>query len=113
MLHFSERPMPLRASPAPDTALRFLWLRAALGLLLTTSASGCGDSFNRHTVSGQISLNGVPVEQGDISFTPVDETSFGGGAMIVKGSYETAPEKGLPPGKYVVRISSSVVEPGT
>lgn len=82
----------------------------ALVFVLTTTAVGCGDPHGRQPVSGRISLNGAPVDLGDISFTPLEGGAFGGGAMFVNGNYEIPKAEGLPPGKYLVRISSSAVE---
>jgi hypothetical protein len=57
-------------------------------------------------------LKGVPLDQGVIEFAPKAKgQGTQGGAVIQNGKYSIAPEKGLAPGVYVVRISSG--QPGT
>jgi hypothetical protein len=70
--------------------------------------AGCSqkDSGLRGTY-GLVSLNGKPLEKGNISFEPVDlkQGSVSGG-MIASGKYRVPTDKGLKPGKYRVRISA-------
>lgn len=81
------------------------WLIA--GLLLA-GISGCGGSQReRMEVSGKVTLDGVPLDQGLISFRdaagelPTSEVS------IVAGDYHIPSEKGLMPGLYRVAIDSA------
>ncbi|WP_116344459.1 hypothetical protein [Blastopirellula marina] len=46
---------------------------------------GCGRSDGMVTVTGTVTYNGVPVENGSISFTPVDGKSAAGGGTIEEG----------------------------
>ncbi len=78
-------------------------------LLLTCVVAGCGQDnpLNRQAISGTVTLDGQLLKQGRIEFTPVaakDATKSGG--VITDGKYELAAEKGLPPGKYIVRITA-------
>jgi hypothetical protein len=50
---------------------------------------------------------GELIDRGSIEFSPVDPKSGNqSGARIADGAYEIPQNKGLRPGKYVVRISS-------
>ncbi|MDD3585668.1 MAG: hypothetical protein PHQ75_00680 [Thermoguttaceae bacterium] len=70
---------------------------------------GCGPKVeqNRQKIEGSVSVNGVPLAQGDIEFMPlagfVDKTFSG--APIKDGRYLIVPKKGLAPGEYLVRIT--------
>ena len=67
---------------------------------------GCQrDPLGRQTISGNVTLDGVPLTYGSITFEPQQSKSTSSGAMIQEGSYAIAQAKGLPPGKYLVRIS--------
>jgi hypothetical protein len=81
-------------------------LVACVGVLL----AGCAPSNpqGRLGISGKVTFEGRPLDQGTIQFTPLDsESGVGGGAMIQNGSYIVEAEKGLVPGKYRVRIFSA------
>jgi len=68
---------------------------------------GCEPSSDRLQVSGEITLDGFPLDDGAIRFTSQGgEKQFASGAMIEKGQYFIPQEKGLPPGKYRVEISA-------
>lgn len=73
-------------------------------------AVGCGQSnpLARQAVSGRVTFDGVPLDQGTISFSPETKGSVGGGATVKNGVYAIAAAQGLPPGKYTVRINSIV-----
>lgn len=85
-----------------------------LPLLLLIVTVGCGptDSLNRQAISGTVTLDGQPLENGTIEMVPVDAgEGVASGANITDGSYEIPQEKGLPPGKYTVRISAAAGSP--
>lgn len=66
---------------------------------------GCNaDPRDRQEVTGEVKLNGRPVEEGIILFAPLGSQETGDGAQIVNGKYSIPREKGLSPGKYRVRI---------
>jgi hypothetical protein len=61
-----------------------------VAVLVTTflGAIGCGPTAT--TVSGTVTYNGEPVEQGAITFRPADGQGQSFGAQIVDGAYTTA-----------------------
>ena len=65
---------------------------------------GCSESQNRQEVSGEVTLNGKPIADGLIQFSPLDGQPTGDGAQIVMGKYQIPKGKGLSPGKYKVAI---------
>jgi hypothetical protein len=73
--------------------------------------AGCGgDSLGRQPVAGSVKVDGAPLEDGRVTFQPVDK-GVGSGAKISGGTYSIARKDGLPPGKYRVAINAAV--PGT
>lgn len=76
-----------------------LGLVALLALLL----AGCGPKIV--TVSGNVTLNGMPVAKGVIDFTSLEPPQNTATADIVNGKYSVK----LPTGKKQVRISAPVV----
>jgi hypothetical protein len=74
---------------------------------------GCGESdpLGRHAISGSVSLDGAPVEKGNISFHPTEKGVTSSGAVINAGKYSIAREKGLPVGEY--RVTINAPKPGT
>lgn len=90
------------------------YLRLCLGCavsLLVLGAIGCGSGnpLGRKAVSGRVTLDDQPLEQGSISFEPETKEKGGvrSGATIAAGEYAMTADKGLPPGKYIVRIYAS------
>lgn len=68
---------------------------------------GCGPRSDRQSVSGAVSLNGAPLDNGTIRFTSQGGATLQAtGAMVQAGSYLIPAEKGLLPGIYHVEISS-------
>lgn len=85
------------------------WL-LCLTLCLCTSWLGCGsdDTLNRQAVSGTVQFEGEPLNHGSISLEPAGEgATIAGGATIEDGNFAIPAERGLPPGKYQVRVSSA------
>lgn len=81
---------------------------AALLLLALAPGCGGGNPLGRQAVSGAITLDGAPLDQGSIQFSPHQRSGVSGGAVISAGAYQIAADKGLPPGQYLVRIFSPV-----
>jgi len=80
-------------------------LVACAGLMV--AGCGPGNPQGRLAISGKVSFEGQPLDQGSIQFSSVDRTSgIVSGAVIHNGSYSIEAEKGLPPGKYRVRVFS-------
>jgi hypothetical protein len=67
---------------------------------------GCGPSSDRLAVSGKVSLDGTPLDDGSIRFTSSGEKPVASGAMVENGEYYVPQERGLPPGTYHVEITS-------
>ncbi len=72
-----------------------------------TLTSGCGpeNPRGRIAVSGHITLDGKQLQTGFIEFAP-QNAGVGSGSQINGGTYTIPETKGLPPGKYDVRIFS-------
>jgi len=72
--------------------------------------AGCGRSNGgRLAISGSVTLAGAPLDKGTIDFRPAAGGSgLASGAAIVGGRYGIEAARGLPPGRYEVRIFSSV-----
>jgi len=82
-------------------------VRLTLLLTLAGFAGGCADKSGRQAISGQVILNGVPVDRGSIEFDAAEgELPTRAGAVILDGRYLVAREQGLVPGTYRVRISA-------
>lgn len=79
-------------------------LASLLGLALLCVA-GCSEPPTTAEVSGSVSVDGVPVEDGSIGFFPVDGKSPTAGAVIEAGRYTAQ----VPFGKSKVEIRVSKV----
>lgn len=77
----------------------------AFGLLLLL-ATGCGKTdSNRGSISGEVKLDGKPLERGSILFTPIDGTKGSvAGGQIEGGQYRLSNDKGLAVGYNRVEI---------
>jgi hypothetical protein len=105
------------------------WNACFLGLALAAGGSGCGDSqiphydLPREALSGTVTVDGQPLPEGMIGFTPIlEKTSVGGAGEsgdgkpvraasateIRDGKYAIPGDKGLVPGNYKVSISSNI-----
>jgi hypothetical protein len=78
-----------------------------LGILPLLGLAGCGsdDGLNRKAVKGKVTVNGVDIPNGSITFEPLYEGGVGSGAVISQGTYSIAQKDGLPPGKYRVQAT--------
>jgi hypothetical protein len=81
--------------------MRFLWLGLFGGLALLLA--GCGNSS---TVSGTVTYNGEPVEDGYIAFL-LDGSGESSGGPISHGKYKVS----VRPGKYHVQVNASKLMP--
>ncbi|ODU01246.1 MAG: hypothetical protein ABS79_02025 [Planctomycetes bacterium SCN 63-9] len=92
-----------------NKAVMSVWVILVLGML---QGCGSGDNLPREPISGTVSLDGEPLESGNITFTPASntETSAASAAItsISEGRFSLDAAVGLVPGKYVVIISSPV-----
>src|SRR5262245_46646446 len=75
-------------------------------VLILAAVSGCGGTSGpaRHEITGRVTFKGDPVEEGIISFEPMDGQGSKDGATIVNGDYRIPKDKGLFTGKYRVSI---------
>jgi hypothetical protein len=84
---------------------RYTVFFAAVALVFV---SGCGgETIERATVSGNVTLDGKPMPSGQIRFIPTSET--GGpiwSAWIKDGKYTTAGTKGTPVGELRIEIDA-------
>ncbi|UUO07471.1 hypothetical protein M4951_03965 [Blastopirellula sp. J2-11] len=81
----------------------------AIGLVAVLVALvGCGKSDGMISVTGLVTYNGDPVQDGSISFTPVDGRGSSGGGMIENGQIIRGKSS---PGKIAVQIyANKIVE---
>jgi len=82
------------------------YVGCVLAAILFT-AIGCGaETGDRLPLSGKVQFNGQPLEQGTIEFASADRQQQTG-AVIQGGTFDIPATQGLPPGEYIVRISSA------
>jgi len=84
-------------------------LRLCVGwLLLVVFLCGCTPGPVLHPVSGAVTLDGAPLPEGDITFTPADPSLAPEQGKIKDGKYELKSREG----KMKVTISASKIKPG-
>jgi hypothetical protein len=99
-----------------NVAVRSIIMRVFAGMVLASwvsMVSGCGDEPRLVAVSGNVTLDGQPLEGATLSFVPV-----AGNTVSTAGSDVTGPQgnfkithngrAGLAPGKYKVLVSKTV-----
>ncbi|MDB5307394.1 MAG: hypothetical protein JWO38_1596 [Gemmataceae bacterium] len=95
--------LPLTTSYAMSNAVCRLSLLAAV----LAPVAGCGDGLKRQGVSGTVSYKGKAIVKGTVTFAP---TQPGGAtqvtAAIEDGQFSIPQDKGLVPGKYVLRFEA-------
>jgi hypothetical protein len=82
----------------------------AMALIATAMVSGCGRESGppRVRVAGTVTYQGKPVENGQISFRPIDGTvNPVSGADIVGGKYEVIAGGGVAVGAHRIEIVAS------
>lgn len=81
------------------------WL--AVAVLVCGCGEG-GDGLKREAVSGKVTFNGKPLEQGSIQFLPPQgNQNAGAWGQIVNGAYAIAAAEGPVAGEYSVSITSA------
>lgn len=78
-----------------------------VGMMSLCLTVGCGG--NLASVSGSVTFDGQPVEEGEIRFIPASNQGGQGspqvaGATIAQGKYDVPADKGAVPGTYRVEI---------
>jgi hypothetical protein len=91
-----------------DRCLLLLCGPVALALFV-----GCGpeNPKGRKAISGHVTLDGGPLEQGNVEFHPMFEGGVQSGGRIVSGSYSIPAHEGVVLGQYRVSISDFVPTP--
>jgi hypothetical protein len=86
------------------------WPSSVVTLLVAVgffALGGCGPRSDRLEISGEVKLDGAPLDSGSIRFASTGgEKIFATGAMITNGEYYIPQEKGLPPGTYQLEINA-------
>ncbi|WP_152052358.1 hypothetical protein [Tautonia marina] len=82
-------------------------IRSLIGLLMVMALAGCGGG-DGVGVSGMVTFQGQPVEDGMIQFLSNEASGEGrsAGAPIVDGKYAIARNGGPPPGSYRVEVTA-------
>ncbi len=81
-----------------------------VGLLVISMALwlGCGgDAAGRIAITGTVTLDGAPLEKGNISFQPMEGAKTSSGAVVTGGNFSIPRMKGLLPGKYRVEVNAA------
>jgi hypothetical protein len=87
-------------------ARRALFL-CSIACVVTSLFAGCSDPYGgRMEVTGEVKLKGQPLKAGMIIFDPLEKKDTQSGAEIVNGQYTVPKERGLKPGKYLVRLTA-------
>ena len=87
---------------------------SSLGLLLVASILGCGATTGpeRAIVSGSVTYDGQPVEDGMIRFVPAEGTKAPvSGAVIKAGRYTADSQGGVPVGTHRIEILGNRPDP--
>jgi len=79
------------------------------GLVVAVLFAGCGDKYaGRMEVSGSVKFKTQPIKDGAlVEFVPLDNQGTSGTDQTKDGTYKFPREKGLKPGKYLVRTVTS------
>ena len=96
-------------SGTEKSTMRYWAVPIPVTLILLPICGGCSrqNRLDLQAVSGSVTLDSRPLDNGTIRFTPTDKEGLLGGSAIAAGEYRIPKEKGLPPGKYAVQISSA------
>lgn len=79
------------------------WVAAGFACLLLLQVGCGGGGVERSAVSGSVTLDGNPIEEGMILFSPLGEGPSAGGD-IKNGQYLIEADRGPSPGSYRVEI---------
>lgn len=86
----------------------------SVGWLIVVLCAGCGNGDGRVSVTGEVTFDGQPLEDGNITFGGAQGAA--GAGKIVNGKFsldESGDESGVQPGSYDVLISSWFEERGS
>ena len=76
-----------------------------LAVIVLANCTGCGS--NRCPISGEVTFDGKPVQNGTITFEPIDGQGPTSGGKVTDGRYSLVGDAALLPDKKAVRISAS------
>jgi hypothetical protein len=84
------------------------FIRGLACLLLACLVAGCGssDKLARYKITGKVTFQGQPVEEGQITFEDPTNGQVNSGTLSSGGNYSTE----LPAGDFKVSISPPLVE---
>jgi hypothetical protein len=99
----AQPPAQLRVLAQRGSRRSLLWVVLAPVVCV---CAGCGPPSDRLEITGNVTLDGAPLDGGSIRFTSSGDEPVAAGAMIENGAYKIPQEKGLPPGTYYVDISA-------
>ena len=92
-------------APSPARRTRLANATNILLAICCLCLLGCRDTTGRQSVSGEVSLNGEPLPQGQVSLRPIGRGPRVGG-KVVDGEFDIERSKGPLPGQYAVSINS-------
>ena len=90
--------------------MRFRVTASCFALAVLVLVGGCGGG-DRRPLQGTVTLDGEPLASGLIQFEPFEGDGLTSGAVIEAGRYEIPGRRGLPPGRYRVRIQAMTEAP--
>ena len=82
-----------------------------LALVAAVLLCGCRGEEAGIRVFGEVTFQGKPLDQGSIEFSPAEGQGTISGGSITNGRYDLPADHRLKPGKYDVRISSTIAPP--
>jgi hypothetical protein len=90
----------------------FIWL-FVIAWCLSAINAGCGSNnpLGRKAIHGTVTLDGSPLERGEIELHPLEPTGVQSGGSIQAGKYLIAAPQGATPGKYRVVIYDTYETP--
>ncbi|MSR52244.1 MAG: hypothetical protein EXS09_03015 [Gemmataceae bacterium] len=83
------------------------YIGLVIGMALVLGAGGCGgdSSAGHNPISGEVRLDGQPLERGSILFVPIEGTKGqAAGGVIENGRYQIGSDAGPAVGAYRVEI---------
>lgn len=83
----------------------FHCMAIAMALCFFLPAPGCGGSDDRLPLAGEVTLDGKPLAEGAITFSPLNGP-YSAGGVIRDGKFDIPRSGGPRPGKYRVAIVS-------
>jgi len=77
-----------------------VWTCCVLATVIVFATTGCGDSSGLSKISGSVTFDGEPIEEGSISFMPAGGKGVAAGGVIKGGKYTAE----VSPGELSVQI---------